>query len=98
MLKIWSVFIKDQEQSWSLCVFLVEHVHMQACVGLGVCGPLFHCTRVMNERKIPLSIFNNFQIRAASGATCELKLNFFLSLLTNNREDFTESHVHHVRS
>lgn len=69
-------------------MFPVEHVYMQACVGLGVCGPLSHCNRVMNERKIQLSIFNNFQIHAASGAACELKLNFVLSLLGNKRADY----------
>lgn len=76
MLKILPVFIKAQEQCRSLCVFPVEHVHMQTCVGLSVCGPLSHCNRLMNESKIPLSIFNNVQIRAASGSACELKLNF----------------------
>lgn len=98
MVKISLVFIKDQKQSLSLCVFPVEHMHMQACVGIGVCGPLSHCNRVMNERKIPLSIFNNVQIGAASGAAYELKLNFVLSLLGNKRADFTKSHVYHVCS
>lgn len=77
-------------------MFPVERVHMQACVGLGVCGPLSHYNRLMNERKIPLSIFNNSQIRAASGAACELKLNFVLSLLANKRADVTKSQVHHI--
>lgn len=89
----YDLFSLKNKSKESLCVFPVEHVQMQACVGLGVCGPLSHCNRLMNERKIPLSIFNNSQIRAASGAACELKLNFVLSLLANKRADLMYFHI-----